>query len=224
MIEPFLALIDELDDCAPAARGDVERRICDAFQVERAVLALDMSGYSFSVRRGGILPHLCKIRRMQQLVSPMIERFEGQVIKQVADNILAVFATPLDAVNAAIAINELLAANPLQTPEGDDPLQVAIGIDYGTFLLVPGYDCFGDPVNVAYKLGEDVAHGGEILITAAARERLGETAAFPFEELALSISGIELLAARLLIQNHSDPSGSSGSPAPDPSGHAPSSF
>lgn len=193
-MESFLALIDELNISPLETRAEVEGRICEIFQVERAVLALDMSGYSFSVRRGGILPHLCKIRRMQQLVSPMIEQFDGQVVKQVADNILAVFLTPKRALDAAIAINQLLAA---PQPSEDPLLQVSIGIDYGTFLLVPGYDGFGDPVNVAYKLGEDVAGPGEILITAAARQSLGDGHALPLEEVTLSISGIELLAYRI---------------------------
>ena len=196
-MEAFLTLIDELNICAPATRAEVERRICEIFQVERAVLALDMSGYSFSVRRGGILPHLCKIRRMQQLVSPLIERFDGQVVKQVADNILAVFLTPKRALDAAIAINQLLAAP--QLPE-DALLRVAIGIDYGPFLLVPQYDAFGDPVNIAYKLGEDVAGPGEILLTASARQLLGNDRALPLEELTLSISGIELLAYRVSVR------------------------
>ena len=68
-MESFLALIDELNACAPAARAEVERRICEDFQVERAVLALDMSGYSFSVRRGGIFPHY-QDSQDAQLVSP----------------------------------------------------------------------------------------------------------------------------------------------------------
>jgi class 3 adenylate cyclase len=76
-------------------------------------------------------------------------------------------------------------------------LSVAIGIDHGKILLVPGADCFGDAVNIAYKLGEDVARGGEILITENARTHL--TGSFELESLDLSVSGLRIPAHRVIV-------------------------
>jgi adenylate cyclase len=123
----FFAVIDELNSCSALERPALEARILRDFEQERAVLALDMSGYSFSVRRGGILPHLCRIRRMQQAATPLVERFGGEVVKQVADNILAIFREPRHAIDAAVAINQAVAAS--RAGEAcDDSALLSVGI------------------------------------------------------------------------------------------------
>lgn len=195
-MKDFHARIDALDGLDPAARAEAERRIREDFEVERAVLVLDLSGFSVRVRRGGILPHLRRIRRMQSLAVPLVRDAGGDLVKCEADDLLAVFESPRAAVEAALAIHDALAANP-GGPDPDDVLSAGIGIDYGRFLLVPGRDAFGDPVNVAHKLGEDLARAGETLVTAAVRDRLGETPDLLDEPLAFSISGLELQAHRL---------------------------
>jgi adenylate cyclase len=195
-MQSFFALLDELLACPSAERIERERRIHEVFELERAVLALDMSGYSLSVRRDGVLSHLCKIRRMQQRVAPLIERFDGEVVRELADNILAAFPEPAKAVQAALAINHAVHLSQ-QGPASEALLSVSIGIDYGKLLLISGHDCFGDPVNIAFKLGEEVARAGEILITEKAMRALGESAGCPFEALRVSLSGVEVLAYRV---------------------------
>lgn len=195
-MKDFHARIDALDGLDPAARAEAERRIREDFEVERAVLVLDLSGFSVRVRRGGILPHLRRIRRMQSLAVPLVRERDGELVKCEADDLLAVFDEPRAAVEAALAIHDALAANP-GGPDPDDVLSAGIGIDYGRFLLVPGRDAFGDPVNVAHKLGEDLARAGETLVTAAVRQRLGEAPDLLDEPLAFSVSGLVLEAHRL---------------------------
>lgn len=196
----FLARIDELNRCAPDERGALERSIHAEFEVTRAVLALDMSNYSLFVRRGGILPHLCKIRRMQLLATPIIEGNSGELIKQSADNLLALFDTPDRAIQAAVAINHAIEF--AQATHGEEAiLSVGIGIDFGQLLRIPQGDCFGDCVNIAYKLGEDLARAGEILITETALSRLQHAAGFALEALDLSISGMELSAHRVRYES-----------------------
>jgi adenylate cyclase len=55
----------------------------------------------------------------------------------------------------------------LQVTDHDSHIQYCIGIGFGRVLLLSN-DLFGDEVNVAYKLGEDVARSGEILVSEAA--------------------------------------------------------
>ena len=203
----FAELIDQLADCSsPSESLELEDQLRSTFERECALLALDMSGYSVSVRRGGILPHLCRIRCMQRLVAPIVTAHGGEVIRQIADNIMAVFAEPAAAIHAAVAMNKAVAVPSVcgDEPGKNSPLEVGIGIDYGRMFVVPGEDCFGDPVNIAYKLGEDVARAGEILITESARTRVMSEAREPtqvsysFEPLELSVSGIEIPAFKLL--------------------------
>ena len=193
----FHALIDRLNAASPEDRGNIEQFIWDSFQREKAVLTLDMSGFSLAVRRHGILSHLCQIRRMQLLTQPIIGSHRGEVVKYEADNLLAVFEHPEDAVQAAIAINRTAKTASADT-KPDPAIEVCIGIDFGKILLIPGADCFGDSVNIAFKLGEDVARSGEILITPAVREKLSEAGQFPMQEMTLSLSGMELKAFKVL--------------------------
>ena len=63
-MQAFLALVDRLNEARAEERARVEAEIWERFGVEQALLALDMSQFSLSVRRSGILPYLGLIRRM----------------------------------------------------------------------------------------------------------------------------------------------------------------
>jgi adenylate cyclase len=192
----FFALIDRLIDAPQERRSDIEAFIWDSFQCEKAVLALDMSSFSLSVRRNGVVSHLCQIRRMQLLTGPIISASGGELLKYEADNLLAVFDDPNNAVEAAVAINQAVEAAPYWS-ESLPRLAVSIGIDFGPMLVLPGEDCFGDPVNVAHKLGEDIAGPGEVLITRRVHGQLRDAFGGPFEPLTLSMSGVDIPAYRM---------------------------
>jgi class 3 adenylate cyclase len=183
-LQEFLALVDRLSAADGPERSRIEAEIWSRFGVDKALLALDMSEFSLSVRRSGILPYLALIRRMQSLTAPIVASHRGEVVKYVADNLMAVFDDTADALRAALAINDEIRTR-------DAGFRVSIGIDYGRFILVPG-DCYGDAVNVACKLGEDVAASGEVLLTEAARARLPTPPPFDLRAQNVSISGLQL--------------------------------
>ena len=191
-MQSFFSLIDYLNKAPPEERPLVEKIIWSTYGVEKAIMTLDMSNFSLSVRRSGILHYLGMIRHMQVLSCPIVLEHGGEVIKYVADNLMAVFPGTREAIAAAVHINQALRSEPV--PADADPFAVSIGIDYGRFILLSGQDCYGDPVNVAYKLGEDLARPGEILISPGAREQLGAACDFPLQEQSVSISGLELVA------------------------------
>ena len=185
----FSALLDTLIAAAPERKPAIEQILLETFQRRKAVLALDMSGFTLSVRRAGILAYLCQIRRMHQLTRPLVLAHGGSVIKNEADNLLAVFDDVGDATAAALAmvqasVNEALAP----------ALSFSVGIDVGDILLIEQVDCFGDAVNLACKLGEDIARPGEVLLTAQAHSTLSTKAHLVFSEMQISISGLEVTA------------------------------
>jgi adenylate cyclase len=192
-VRDFFAMIDRMNGAAAAERAALESQLTATYQCDKAVLALDMSGFSLTVRRSGIVSYLCCIRRMQQLMRPLLPKFGGELVKFEADNLLAVFDDPDRAVAAAIAMNQV--ATSAEVAPGQAPLAVGIGLDYGPILLVPGQDCYGDAVNIAYKLGEDVARPGEILLTQTLSERLFRHAGL--EPLDLTIAGMRIPAYRV---------------------------
>lgn len=186
MTRSFFDLIDRMEALAPGDRTALEEEVWREFGVKMAIMALDMSQFSLSVRRSGIVPYIQLIRRMRLLTAPLVAAAGGDVVKYEADNMMAVFPDVPQAVGAAIAIDREFAR--------DGRITAGIGIGFGDFLRIPDHDCFGDPVNIAYKLGEDVARVGEILITAAARERLGAGTQYAVRERQTSLSGLELQA------------------------------
>lgn len=190
----FSALLDALNGAPPERRPAIEQLILDAFQRRKAVLALDMSGFTLTVRRDGILAYLRQIRRMQQITTPIVLAYQGAVVKNEADNLLAVFDDAQQAVLAALHMLQSAASDADRTTPA---IAFSIGIDHGEVLLIDHVDCFGDAVNLAYKLGEDIARPGEVLLTQAMRDQLGdraETAGLQLREMTVSVSGLAVVA------------------------------
>ena len=174
-------------------RQKIEHSLWGEFGAEYAVFVLDMSGFSLLTRKYGIVHYLSMVRRMQMTTEPIVKSYGGFMIKYEADNCFAVFPDPLAAVNAAIAMQHAFSAENLLTSEDLD-IHISCGIDYGKILVVGREDCFGDPVNRASKMGEDLAVAGEILITKEAMQMIPASAGIKAREMNVSISGITIPA------------------------------
>src|SRR5690242_14012060 len=93
----------------PEQLAAIDARIEAAFARERAILVLDMCGFSRLTLRHGIIHYLAMIQRMQRTVVPLVERGMGQVVKTEADNLFATFASVPRALSTARAIHQTLA-------------------------------------------------------------------------------------------------------------------
>lgn len=182
------ALLEEILE-HPERRDELEARIEERFVEERTVLVLDMSGFSRTTQTLGIVEFLLLIRQLQLLANPIITKFEGVTVKAEADNLFCLFMTVADAVAASREIIVGLTAANAALPK-DRELYVSIGIGYGRVLLIGEEDMMGAEVNLASKLGEDVAAYGEILLTEAARAQLPDVE--EVEERLIAVSGLEL--------------------------------
>jgi adenylate cyclase len=157
----------------PERLQEIDRAIHDRFTRTLTVLVLDMSGFSRLTHRYGIVHFLAMIERMQQLVLPVVRepRREGRLLKLVADNVYAIFPDVSFALDAARDVQRRLAlANHVLPADWD--LHASIGIGHGPMLVVGDDEVYGDEMNLASKLGEDVGCGGDILLTANAFARL----------------------------------------------------
>ena len=177
----------------PDIRAKIEKTLWETFGEEQAVFVLDMSGFSRLTRKFGIIHYLSMVRRMQLTTGPIVQSYDGYMVKYDADNCFALFPSPLNAVNAAIAMQHAFDAANILTPDDLD-IRIACGIDYGKILVVGSEDCFGDAVNRASKLGEDVAEAGDILVTKEAMQLVPAEAAIKAREISISISGIDIPA------------------------------
>ncbi len=177
----------------PEIRKNLETVLWENYGQEQTVFVLDMSGFSRLTRKYGIVHYLSMVRRMQLTSEPIVKSFDGYMIKFEADNCFAIFPTPLQAVNASVAMQHAFDAANLLTADDLD-IRIACGIDYGKILIVGDDDCFGDAVNRASKMGEDIAEAGEILITKDAMNMIPAEAGIKAKEVNLSISGITIPA------------------------------
>jgi adenylate cyclase len=158
----------------PGRAAEIDRRLETEFGRRMAVLVLDMCGFSRLTARRGILFYLSMIVQMEDAARPAVANNGGVVVKQEADNLFALFRTPAEALEAALDI--FLAFRAVNSVMPDDrDIRGSIGIGYGDLLVVGDdpdagrvEDVFGHEMNLASRLGEDLASGAEILLTPAA--------------------------------------------------------
>ena len=179
----------------PESLAEIDAEIWRRFGRTRAVLVLDMCGFSRLTMRYGVTHFLAMIRRLNNIVRPVVATAGGTIVKTEADNVFATFDDVPPALHTARTIQRSLDAANVFLPEDLD-LHAGIGIGYGPMLVIGEVDLFGSEMNVASKLGEDVAGRGEILLSSAARERLGDNAGPGISEIPVQLSGLELRAYR----------------------------
>lgn len=192
----FYHLIHQWRTANVETRSVVEQTLWATFGQTQAIMILDMSGFSKTANTKGILPALSMIQHMNAIAIPQLQTQGGDIIKSEADNIFAIFPTVDLAITAAF--------NTLQAVQAEG-LNVAIGIGYGSIFVIEDpvhKDFFGDEVNLASKLGEDTAEGGELMITEAAYQQL-QTPDHRWAEFHLGISGIQMVAYQYQFEGSS---------------------
>jgi class 3 adenylate cyclase len=95
---------------------------------------------------------------------------------------------PAKAIECAIDMNRRSReVNHGRAPE--DQVLLCVGIGYGRVPRVGDHDVFGQEVNAASKLGEDIAKAGEILVTEAVRLAASELPGVRYEPIASTVAG-----------------------------------
>ena len=148
---------------------ELERMIRSRFESRCGLLVLDSSGFSRRTKEEGIIHFLALLDDLRRRLQPILESNGAITFWAEADNIYAVFPDAASAVNSALAMQANVAIANAGRAEGSR-LEVCIGVGWGDVLLIGDEDVFGDEMNLASKLGEDVAGPGEVLVTASAWE------------------------------------------------------
>ena len=182
-------LLDELAE-NPEREDSVTERVREAFGERRAILVLDMSGFTRATQRGDLISYLLMINQMQKLAIPAVEEFGGIFVRADHDNLTCLFDDVLPAIDAARAITSRLETVNVVLP-ADRELYVAIGIGYGFILNVENQIIYGNQVNLASKLGEDIGQLGDILLTENAYQNIKDSDVVCVEH-DVTVSGIEL--------------------------------
>ncbi|MBX7222004.1 MAG: adenylate/guanylate cyclase domain-containing protein [Blastocatellia bacterium] len=142
----------------------LDREIWATFGETWAVLFSDMSDFTERTERNGITYFLTLIHHMHRLLKPVVAAHEGRVLKTEADDLFTLFPTAEQAVRCAREMHLVTAAYNAGKA-ADFQISVCLGIGFGEVLKIGDEDCFGDEVNHASKLSEDVAKANETLLT-----------------------------------------------------------
>ena len=145
-----------------------------------AILAADVVGYSRLMGEDevGTLERLKGCRR--ELIDPAIAEFHGRIVKLMGDGALVEFASVVDAIGCAAAIQRRMSTHDQGVAEARR-IRFRIGVNLGD-VIVEGDDIYGDGVNVAARL-EGLAQPGGICISGAAFDQVLNKAAVGFASL-----------------------------------------
>lgn len=110
------------------------------------------------------------LARHDDLLRGCIEGHGGRVFKTAGDAFWAVFPTAVSAVETGIAVQSRLPTVVVRTPEGERPVRVRMALHSAVAEERDG-DFFGPPVNRTARLLA-VGHGGQVLLSGAAQERV----------------------------------------------------
>jgi adenylate cyclase len=126
-----------------------------------AILAADVAGYSrlMGADEEGTLERLKALRRA--LIDPKIAERHGRIVKTTGDGMLVEFASVVDAVRCAVAVQQAMAQR--NTSVGaDSRIELRIGINLGD-VIVEGDALCGDGVNIAARI-EALADPGGVFV------------------------------------------------------------
>ncbi|MBD3664670.1 hypothetical protein H9Q16_12110 [Sulfitobacter sp. TSTF-M16] len=115
----------------------------------------------------------------RDLINRHLVEYRGRIVGTAGDAILAVFDSVVDALSAAVAIQDALAEKNKTVPLAEQ-LRFRIGLNLGD-IIVDGDDIFGNGVNVAARV-EALADPGGIAVTSAVRDQIGNKLELHFED------------------------------------------
>ncbi|MBI4656663.1 MAG: adenylate/guanylate cyclase domain-containing protein [Elusimicrobia bacterium] len=144
----------------------IDKKIKTLCGTEMAVMVLDSSGFSRKTHEHGIIEFMDNMTECHDKMEDMVRKFKGSTLSSKADNLIAVFEKTDDAVKCAMEINYWLRERNKKLTEIKQ-YNVCTGIHFGELLRLKD-DAYGSAVNVAFKLGEDIAGKDEILVTESA--------------------------------------------------------
>ena len=152
------------------------------------------------------------------LLQRVIEARSGEVVKNLGDGLMVVFAAAADALGSAVSMQWAISEH---NRSGAEPaVAIRVGLHAGEAVR-DGSDYFGTPVIVAKRLC-DAAAPGQILVSEVLVDLLGATAERPFRSLGrLGLKGLAEPVAAAEVEWDRSEGATDQRPAAPPSARAP---
>ncbi len=142
-----------------------------------AIFAADIAGYSRLMAHDEVAT-LGRLKACRVIIDGLIASHRGRIFNTAGDSVVADFASAVDAVQCAVAVQTAIEN---AGAAADEPMQFRIGVHVGD-VMVDGENLLGDGVNIAARL-EALASPGTICVSAAARDQVGNKLPLAFDDL-----------------------------------------
>ena len=133
-----------------------------------AIFDADSAGYSRLMARDEV-GTLARLKACRAIIDGLIASHRGRIFSTAGDSVVADFASVVDAVQCAAAVEAAITAGSAQQL-AEEPMQFRIGVHVGD-VMVEGDNLLGDGVNIAARL-ESLAELGAICISAVVRDHI----------------------------------------------------
>ena len=151
----------------------VERRLA-------AVIAMDVVGYSRLMGADEVGTLIALKAHRSEFIDPTVKVSGGRLVKTTGDGLLLEFASVVDAIGCAVAIQQGMLTRNASVP-ATEQIVFRIGVNIGD-IIIDGDDIFGDGVNVAARL-EALCEPGGVCISRAANEQIRDKLRLSFADL-----------------------------------------
>ena len=152
----------------------------DARSVERklaAIMSADVEGYSRLMGDDEVAT-VRAITESREVIAASVAGHSGRVVDAPGDNVLAEFASVVDAVQGAVEIQQKLQSRNAELSPSRQ-MRFRIGINLGD-VIVEDERLYGDGVNIAARL-ESLAEGGGICLSGTAYDQVEGKLPFGYE-------------------------------------------
>lgn len=155
-------------------KKQIDGRIWDLFGETWCIMYTDLVGFSRNTAEFGIIHFLQNIYASELILIPIIEEYDGILLKSEGDSLLIIFRKVDKALLSALSMQHKVKQYNAGKAQ-EDCIYLSIGLGYGKVLRIGDVDVFGSEVNSASKLGEDRGKAYDILVTAGVKDNAGLT-------------------------------------------------
>jgi adenylate cyclase len=127
-----------------------------------AILSADVVGYS-RLMAADEAATVETLKAYRDIITRLVARHDGRVVNAPGDALLAEFPSAVEAVQAAIEIQQSVEGHNIEL-EADRRMQFRIGVNLGDVIEEADGTIYGDGVNIAARL-EALAEGGGVCIS-----------------------------------------------------------
>ncbi len=133
-----------------------------------AIMAVDVVGYSrlMGEDEAGTAR---AVREHRDAARPLVTTRGGRIVKTMGDGLLLEFPSVVDAVQCAVAIQQLMVERNAETADGRK-IVYRVGVHLGD-VLIEGDDILGEGVNIAARL-EAICEPGGVLVSGSVYEHV----------------------------------------------------